>query len=181
MKNSQYEELKEEYIKHLVDVISETGGLFPHITIFADVLNPKEDEKDKPAIIHIPIPDKFMKDDESKDEFIDQIIPDIFKDLKKKFNPHGVAWSSEGWMRQLEKGDKMPDNYKNLPIKKEVIIVTLGTKEKEEAIIYEVKREGKQVNQSGDLVDIVKLDKLDADQPDSVGGRFSGLFKKFKD
>ena len=180
MENAQYEELKEEYIKHLIDVISETGGLFPHITIFADILNPKEEEKDKPAIIHIPIPDKFMTDDKSKDEFIDEIIPDIFKDLKKKFEPHGVAWSSEGWMRQLDKSDKMPDDYKKLPIKKEVIIVTLGTKDKEEVIIYEVKRQGKQVNSDGDLVDIVKLEKHDGDQPNSVAGRFSGLFKKFK-
>lgn len=179
MTPEQYQEVKDAYIEHLIDVIAETGGLFPHITIFADVLKPKEGEENKPAIIHIPIPDNFMKDDESKDEFIDEIIPDIFKDLKKEFEPHGVAWSSEGWLRHIEKGGKIPDNYKNLPIKKEVVIVTLGTQDKEEALIYEIKRQGKQVNSDGNLVDIVKLEKLDGDQPESVGGRFSGLFKKF--
>lgn len=179
MTPEKFTEVKEAYIEHLIDVISETGGLFPHITIFADVIEPKEGEEDKPAIIHIPIPNKFMKNDDTKDEFIDEIIPDIFRDLKKDFKPHAVAWSSEAWLRQIEKGEKMPDNYKNLPVKKEVIIVTLGTENEEEIILYEVKREGKQVNADGNLSDIVKLNKIEEDQPQSVGGRFSGLFKKF--
>lgn len=174
-------ELKDDYIQHLVEVISETGGLYPHITIFADVIHPKKGEEDKPAIIHIPIPNKFMKDDDMKEEFIEDVLPDIFRDVKKDFVPHGVAWSSEAWLRTIDKGGKMPDNYKNLPIKKEVIIVTMGTKENEDVILYEVKREGKQVNSDGDLVDNIKLEKLDDMKPDSVEGRFSGLFKKFDD
>lgn len=50
-----------------------------------------------------------------------------------------------------------------------------------ESIIYEIKREGKQVNSDGDLVDVIKLEQQFKDETaPSTGGRFTGLFKKLK-
>jgi hypothetical protein len=181
MTPEKFTEVKEAYIEHLIEMISETGGLFPHITIFADLKNPTELDQDKPAVIHIPIPDKYMKNDDAKDEFVDELLPEISKRINEQFIPYGIAWSSEAWMRVIEKDQKMPDNYKDLPVKKEIVIVTVETELNEEAVIYEIKRQGKSVNSDGDLIDNVKLEKIETDQPDSFGGRFSGLLKKLKD
>ena len=50
-----------------------------------------------------------------------------------------------------------------------------------ESIIYEIKREGKQVNSNGDYVDVIKLEQEFKDEmATSTVGRFSGLFKKLK-
>ena len=181
MTDKKFTEMKEIYVEHLIDIISETGELYPHITIFADVIHPEEDDKDKPAIIHIPIPEGFMENDESKEDFVENVLPDVFKKLKKEFIPQGIAWSSEAWMRTVKKDADVPDNYKDLPIKKEIVIVMMSTKDKEEVLMYEIKRKGKQVNSDGNLVDIVKLNKIKSEQPNSISGRFSGLFKKFND
>jgi hypothetical protein len=181
MTPEKFIEIKEMYQEHLLDVISSTGGLFPHLTIFADLKDPLKDENDLPAIIHLPIPDKYMKDETTKDKFIDDVLPDIAKKVKKEFIVHGVAWASEAWMRVIEKDQKVPDNWKEIPIKKEIVIVTIETDGQKEAIIYEIKRNGKQVNSDGELVDNVTLEKLEDEQPSSVGGRFSGLLKTFKD
>jgi hypothetical protein len=181
MTEEKYQEIKEYYKEHLIDLISETGGLYPHLTIFADIKNPSKEDKDKPAIIHLPIPDKYMKDDDTKDEFVDEVLPDIAKKVKEEFIPQGVAWASEAWMRVVEKDEEMPKNWKKLPIKKEIVIVTIETDSKEEADIYEIKREGKQVTSDGNLVDKITLEKFEESSPSSIGGRFSGLFKNFKD
>mgnify|MGYP003346194031 CR=1 FL=1 len=68
MTEQQYDNLKENYLKHIKRYMKEAGGLFPHITILADHLNETEDPKS--AVIHIPIPDEYMENDEAKDEFI---------------------------------------------------------------------------------------------------------------
>lgn len=182
MTPEKYNDIREAYIEHITDLITDMGGLYPHVTVFADQKDPKEGEEDKPAIIHIPIPEELIDTDEGKEQFVEGILPDVFATLKEKFIPYGVAWSSEAWMRVIDKTDKIPDNYKDLPIKKEIIIITLETSTKEEIIIYEIKRSGKQVNQFGDFIDKVELIlQPEMSAPNSMGGRFSGLFKKFKD
>jgi hypothetical protein len=182
MTPEKYEDIREAYIEHITDLIADMGALYPHVTVFADQIDPKEGDEDKPAIIHIPIPEQLTETDEGKEQFVEEILPDVFATLKKQFVPYAVAWSSEAWMRVIGKTDKIPDNYKDIPIKKEVIIITLETSDKEEVIIYEIKRDGKQVNQFGDFIDKVELiPQPDMAAPTSLGGRFSGLFKKFND
>lgn len=174
-----YLTLKENYIDYIKYYVAETGGLFPHITIFAEVRHPKEDEKDKTALIHIPIPDQYMSNDDGKETFIVEVLPDIIKEVKKMFIPKGVAWAAEAWLRMADKKDDITD-YKKLPIKKEVVIITIESENKNDSFIYEMLREGKQVNSIGDLVDVVNLKQIEKfSNPDSLGGRFSGLFKKF--
>jgi hypothetical protein len=182
MTQEKYEDIREAYIEHITDLITDMGGLYPHVTVFADQKDPKEGDEDKPAIIHIPIPEQLTETDEGKEQFIEEILPDVFTTLKEQFIPYGVAWSSEAWMRVIGKDDIIPENYKDIPIKKEIIIITLETSTKEEVIIYEIKRDGKQVNQFGDFIDKVELIlQPDMSAPTSMGGRFSGLFKKFND
>jgi hypothetical protein len=182
MTDEQYTLLKEEYVSHIKSYVTSQGGLFPHLSIFADVKKPEKGEEDKPALIHIPIPDEYMEDDESKESFIKDVVPDLFSSIKKEFIPYGVAWAAEAWMRVADKKfDADKDDYKKLPIRKEVIIITIESLNLEEAFLYEIKREGKQVNGDGELTDAISLISIEGmDKPDGLGGRFSGLFKKFK-
>jgi hypothetical protein len=184
MTDEQFIELKQDYIDHIKRYVVEEGGIFPHISVFADSKNPKIEEEKKPAIIHIPIPDEFMND-EGKETFLKEIVPMVFSKIKEKFIPYGVGWASEAWMRTIEKGsdfDIDKDDYKKLPIKKEIVIITVETEDSKDALIYDINREGKQINSDGELVDKVSLVlNEDMKNPDGLDGRFSGLLKKFKD
>ena len=124
-----------------------------------------------------------MENEETKDEFINDVLPDVFKSLKKKFIPVGVAWASEAWMRVADKDfNPNTDDWKAVPIKKEIIIITIESEFDNTCITYEIKRNGSQVNSDGELTSSIELEKLDEmASPTSVGGRFTGLFKKLKD
>lgn len=183
MTKEKYLELQEDYIQHILEYVKESGNLFPHISIFADITKPKEEEKNKPALIHIPIDDKFMENEDTKDQFINEILPDVFKSLKEKFIPVGVAWASEAWMRVANKNfNPNTDDWKAIPVKKEIIMISIESEFNNACIMYEIKRMGTQVNADGELTSCVELEKLDElGSQDGVGGRFSGLFKKLKD
>jgi hypothetical protein len=175
MIEDEYKKVKDTYIKHVQSYMKEAGNLFPHITIFA---KHKDAEDDKPAVIHIPIPDEFMEDDETKDMFVNDILPQVFKSVKDDFIPYSIAWGSEAWVRSISKDESMPDNYKSIPIKKEVLFVSIETKDKQESIIYDIKRNGKQVNSDGSITDIIELTEAqESGMVNSSEGRFSGLFK----
>jgi len=176
MKAKHYKTLKDEYINHITEYVKQAGGLFPHISIFAE---PKDKKDDKPALIHIPIPDEYIENEESKDEFVDEILPKIAKEVNQMFNVYGIAWSSEAWMRTANKDSDIQD-YKSLP-KKEVIFINIESIDKSECVMYNIKRFGKQVNSDGDLIDNIELTKSRmSGGVQNVGGRFSGLLKYFK-
>lgn len=177
MTDEEYKDLKEVYVKHIKNYIKETGGLFPHVTILADHLDKTENPTN--AIIHIPIPDEFMEDAEGKDEFVDEVLPQIMKTVKEKFMPHGIAWASEAWMRTADKDFNFEnEDYRELP-KTEVIFMSIESENKTETYIYEVVRKGMKVGEDGDLSDNVDLVELkDMFNPDKAQGRFSGLYKK---
>jgi len=178
MTEEDHNNLKENYIEYLVSTIAESGGINPHITVFGDQKN----DSNKPSIIHIMIPEEFMKSEDSKDEFVDDVLPNVFKQLKKKFKVHSIAWAAEAWMRVVGKDTNEEDlkNWKAIPIKKEVIIVTIETKDSSETLMYNIIRKGKKVTKDGDFIDDIELEKEDLTEGVAVGGRFSGLFTKFK-
>lgn len=177
MKKEHFETLKEEYISHITEYIKQAGGLFPHISIFAE----HKDHKDhKPALIHVPIPDDYMETEKGKDEFVDEMLPMVAKTVTADFKVYAIAWSSEAWMRMANKKEDVK-NWKNIPIEKEVVIITIESKDDNDCILYEIKRDGKQVTSDGDLVDKIELIKADEiDGIKNVGGRFSGFLKLFK-
>ena len=181
MTNEQFDVLKEEFINNIKSYVVESGGIFPHISVFADLKNPEEGE-DRPALIHIPIPDEYMRDDESKDTFVNKIFPKIADELKLKFKPTALAWTAEAWVRTANKNEELPADYKKLPIEKEVIIITIESHTNNECVIYDIVRNGKQVTPDGDMVDKIQLiEAKNLRYPDGLGGRFSGLFNKLKD
>lgn len=179
MSPEKYQEVKEIYIEHIQGYMKEVGNLFPHITIFAEHKN--KEQSDKPAIIHIPIDDQYMESDETKDEFINEVIPDVFKTIKHDFIPSAVVWGAEAWVRTVSKEEVTDDevgDYKKIPIKKEVVFVSIETKDHQESIVYDIKRKGKQVNSDGELSDIIELiEAAESGTMNNTSGRFSGLFK----
>jgi hypothetical protein len=171
----------EAYINRTLKFVEEYGGVHPHITIFADIKDPQNEDEQKQAVLHLDMPDELLESEEGKETFMTKVFPQLAKKVKEKFNVYGITWMSEGWMRTINKNEEMPDNYKDLPIKKEVIIVSIETIENNEGRMFELKRDGKQVTPSGEFVDKIELIPIgneDGDSMKNVGGRFSGMLKQ---
>jgi len=173
----EYKEVKDLYIENVKQIMLDQGGLFPHLTIFANHKKDKEGQT-KTAIIHVPVSEEYMEDDDGKDEFVNDMMPLVYKAIKEEFAPYGIAWASEAWMRVADKDfDIKKSNYKDLPIKKEVLLISIEMEDVCEAYLYEIKRDGKQINSDGKLTDKLELNELEK-MPAPVGGRFTGLYKK---
>lgn len=177
MTEQEYNELKEAYMKHIKTYMAEVGELFPNVTVLGDHLDKTEDPNN--AIIHIPIPDEYMENDNTKDEFVDVVLPEVMKTVKEKFKIHAIAWASEAWMRKTDKDfDPTKDDYKQLP-KTEVLFVAIESKNKTESYIYQIDRTGMKVNDDGDLCDNINLIEItEFGNPENTEGRFAGLYKK---
>jgi hypothetical protein len=178
MTDEQYLEMKDEYVDNMKSILLRAGNIQPTITILGD-----HRKENKPAIIHIPLPEKIANSDEGKQMFVDEMIPELSIKVKERFDVKAVAFASEAWMRTAEKDEFDPevDNYKKLPIKKEILIITIDDGKNTFCNIFEIKRDGKSVTPEGDLIDIIELEHLpDLESPYSAsGGRFGDLYKKF--
>jgi hypothetical protein len=179
MTQKHYNQVKKNYIEHIEQLVKEEGGIIPHLSIFADKKNPKNKEEKRPSLIHILLSDEFMTE-EGKEKFINKIVPELFKEIKREFTPVAIAWTSEAWMRSINK-EEIPDDWKKIT-KKEVVIINIESKNDQKLIMYNVKREGMQITSSGKMVDTINLELIpDVDTPTAIEGRFAGLFKKFDD
>jgi hypothetical protein len=114
MKNETLQErldlLKSDYIDFVKETIQDTGSIIPAFTIFAELKN-EIDEKtglNMLGMIHIPIPALYMENSNKKDELVEELMPEIFNKIKKDFIPHALLFSSEVWIRRVNK-DQFPD------------------------------------------------------------------------
>lgn len=176
MTTEQFIEIKDEYFQNMKEMLLETGNIQPTITIIADHI-----EENKPAIVHIPLPGKIANSDSGKQMFVDKMIPEIAVKLGERFNIHAVAWASEAWMREASIDEFTPvvDDYKKLPIKKEILIITIDTGDKTESHVYEIIRMS--VAPDGSFVEDIELVEMPelSNQFAEQGGRFGNLYKKF--
>ena len=178
MTEEKYQELKEEYVGNIKRVMTELGFIRPHLTVFGKHVD--EEKKDKDALVHIEVRDEFMRSENMKESFVQEIIPEIAGKIKKLVSPYGVAWTSEAWVRTAGKEEGVPDNWKTIPIDGEILMVNMDFENKSEMLVYDIKRNGKQVTEDGDIVDHVELIEKDMKEASGWGGRFTGLLKKFK-
>jgi hypothetical protein len=162
-----FKEMKDEYIDHLKTLMVEEGFIPPIITVFARNL-----ENDEKAVIHIPIPAEFMKDEESKDEFVEKVFPKVAKKVKEEFNPVALVWSAEAWMTIMDEDEQD---------RKEVVMISVETNKKQQSLIYEIKRNGMEYVKDKGLVEKIELDELINQSGLKAEGRFVGLFKNFND
>lgn len=195
MTKEEFIELKDSYIEHIQQYFKKSGDIFAHVAVFAEfkkdtnpsfnevenfqIVGEEETDVDKPAIIHIPIPNEFLETGLGKDIFKDHILPDAINDIKTKCNIIGIAWTAEAWMSVT---NKMPKNLDELPVKAEVIIISVESEHINECKIFEIKRTEMSVLPDGkfqsEKIEFENINTLDAK---STGGRFSGLFKLIKD
>lgn len=176
MTEETYVEIKDEYIKNMKEMLLETGNVPPTITIIGTHLN-----ENKTAIVHIPLPKEIANSDAAKQMFVDDMIPEIAVKVREKFEIKAVAWTSEAWMREspLDNYDPEVDDYKKIPIKKEIFIITVDTGANIESYVYEIIRMA--VSPTGDLVEdieLVEMPELSSKFAEN-GGRFGELYKKF--
>lgn len=176
MTQEKYERIKSNYVGHIKHFMVDEGNIFPHLTVFGSPI----DKEDEDAIIHIPVPDEFMKSEELKEEFVNTVVPKIAEKIREKFIPYGVAWTSEAWVRTATKDQGVPDNWKDMPIEREVLMINIEFENKQEMMIYDIKRTGKQVNDEGKLTDHIDLIENDMTQAEGWSGRFTGLLNKFR-
>lgn len=177
MTEEKYEELKKEYVDNIKRVMKELGGIRPHLTVFGKHID--EEKHDKDALIHIEVRDEFMRSEIMKEGFVQEILPEIATKIKEMVIPYGVAWTSEAWVRTATKEQGVPDNWKELPIEREILMISMEFTHKKEMIIFEIKRTGKQVNEDGDLVDHIELVEEDFSGAEQMTGRFTNLLSKF--
>ena len=176
MTDTQFIEMKDAYLDDIKNMLLTNGNFSATISIIG------EEKKDLSAsIVHIPLPEQIINSDEGKQLFVDKMIPELSKKLKDRFNVQAVAWASEAWMREAHKDDYNPDtdNYKDIPIKKEILIITIDTETDLESHVYEIVRMS--IAPNGDLIEKVELLLL-PEMSQAFGtteGRFSGLYKKF--
>lgn len=178
MTEEKYKSLKASYVEFITRIIKDFGGLSPAVTILGIR---KDDQKN--AIVHIPIPDYLMNSE--KDEFIDDVFPELATKVKEEFDVECVAWASEAWLRSIPKDETtgehfVPDDWKNLE-KKEVLFITIESEKEEDVFVMEIIRLGQQVNAEGQLTDHIELKPMSdmSGTPEKIEGRFSGLYKKF--
>lgn len=175
MTTEEYNSIKEDYCKIVTKMIIKTGGLSPLISAVGTT---KEDNAD--AIVHFYIENEYMKDDISKEEFMHRVLPKVAEGVREKINIKAVVWASEAWLRVIDGAAAEVRNWKNLPVKKEVVIIVIDSAEHHETIIKEIVRKGKQVNEDGELTDHVELlDLPEYDKGVTGKGRFTHLYKKF--
>ena len=181
MTEEQYIELKDRYLTNIKRYMTEEGGLFSHICVFAEKIEYNEDDDEsRNAIIHIPLPEKIANSDQGKELFVTKMLPEIANSLKESFITTGVAWASEAWLRSSHIDDEQPENWKDMPIKKEVLMVSMESAFGNETNVYEIVRNGMKVTEDGlsDTIELIKDEKLSGnDLP--LQGRFAGLYQKF--
>jgi hypothetical protein len=181
MTEEEFKILKEDYLELITKMITESGGLSPSFTILGT-----HRPDGKSAICLVPIDSKYMKDEASKDQFIDKMVPEIAEKVRERIDIHAIGWASEAWMRVADAKtvdpDKGIDDWKSIPIKAEILIVSIDSEEHKETLIKEIVRKGKQVNEDGHLIDLIELIDIPGyeDKPmHAATGRFTDLYKKF--
>lgn len=183
MTNEIFEEIKAEHINNIKQYIKKEGNMFSQITVIGENKVIIEKEDTKPAIIIIPIPEEALESDKNKETFINDMLPEIFAKIQEEFIPKATIWVAEAWMRSTTKNfDFDKEDYKKLPISKEVLFIVVETIDKSETIIFDIKRSGVQVNNEGKMIDTIDLIPIPeyTQEPNLLSGRFSNLFKIFK-
>lgn len=169
--NSRKENIKlltEDYIDFIKTTIQETGDLYPSFTLFTEIKD-KHHEFNEPklGLIHIPIPSNFMHDADSKDELINELLPEISKTIKNDFIPYALACSTI-------------ESAKNV----EFIFMNIESDDENNIYIYKILKVGVGVNKDGDLVDKIEVteanDLIKNAEKQAIAGRFANLFHLFK-
>lgn len=177
----EYEEghlnkLQEMIIKQQID---------PFIHIIA-----REKGEEKPVILHIPIP---ASSDMDKELFVRHGFPSLKEEIKKNnLDIIFITFTTEAWIRKLDKNKPIPENYRDIP-PDEVLFISYSSANEESVKVYDIIRDEFEVNDKGELIDktyeveidgeMYKKVEIKLNEELSVGqsgaeGKFSNLYKQ---
>ncbi len=178
--DNKIKEFKLKNTKKISEDFIDKGRMNIHITML--VYDTKEEDF---ADAIVKIPDEFLMSDSGKNMFA-EIAPFVMG-LAATNNkvPLCFSWASEAWIRVMkdENNGKVPENWKDHP-KEEVLIVYYETEELSEMDCFDINRDGKKIDSEGDLIDSIELtenEKLKTKDGGKLQGRFTEIFKKYKD
>ena len=158
-------------------LLSKQGGLDPMIVVLV------KESNDEMNIIAVPVPGQMLQNDQTKD-VLAASLPSLLNMLAKQGKePVCFSFSSEAWLRKTPEGvTEMPKNWKDLP-KTECMISSYESADSSDMEVFEIIREGKIANESGDLIDAIVLRPYsmseDGEKPKAIKGRFFGAFEEF--
>jgi len=178
MTNEVYQDLKQNHINHVLKMVGKTGGVYPHVTILCE-----RDGEEKPTVVHIPIPAKFMQNDETKDQLINIVFPEILEELKtKKLIVKAVCFASEIWIRRStpEEYEEVED-YHDIPVDDEGIIIIIDDEIESTTYSYKLVREQMSVGDEGlqGKVTVEEMEKPKVLPQGQAQGRFANLYSHF--
>lgn len=165
-------ELMEDYKKELLENIQAEMKDEGKVSSFMQIIGEKED-LDKPVIIHIVT---HFDEPDSKDFFVQEIIPEISKKLKSNvITPKYVVFVSEVWITRL-------DTKTNESKKDEAVLIAFSSEEGDKLETYDIIRHAYEVDKNGQLTsktDLVLNDEFSIDSSDekAAEGRFSHLYQ----
>ena len=174
MTKEEFKEIKDYYIESTKETLLKNGNLEPVITIMGNLK-----DNNAPCALQIVLPEEVVNSDENKQLFVDEGIPKLAAEVNQKFIIKAVGWSSEAWLREIPIDDYKPEDYKKIPIKREILIITIDMVDGSEAYAYEIVRMS--VSPNGDLVENIELVELEniSTSISNSNGRFNDLYKKF--
>ena len=187
MKKSKIALLNEEFRELVQKMLLEDGEVTPTLAIIAEKIGETE-EKKKDHLMICPMPSEALATSHTKTVLVEKIFPDMGLKLKKDgLNIIGIIFAyigmvktvPEDMLKEKDAEEITSEDVKDLE-STEFLFFNYQSATENTFKAFKVKREGKAVNQEGDLVDIVKLirsTKFSA--PDAaVGGLFSNTYKQ---
>lgn len=161
MTNDQFNILRTEITNDVRKFIIENGTIDPHLSILADKKVIKSEDDLKQALIEIPIPENIMNNRKDEKYFIEQIFPEIVKDIRRKFTIKAVVWTAI-------------DTIFN----KEFVVIYIESLERKDVITYKIIRSGKVVNSNGELIDDIRLEESEIKNPKESFIKTNNFFDK---
>lgn len=176
----EIENFKKENNVNMAKWLAINGGLAPMCTLLVK-------NNDEFKVVVAPIPEEAMESPENKRKFL-SIMPKFFDKLEEE--GHEVicfSYSSEAWIRMInvEDADEIDDIDFNSLSKKEILISSYETATDATVEVNNIIREGKIVNEDGNLIDCVRLEKnkemSDAEEEGAgtIGGEFANIYRNY--
>jgi len=116
----------------------------------------------------------YLENDKTKD-ILALLLPHIFQSVreKKKATIICFAFCSEVWKREWDLKEGLPpENYKDVPISGEALMVSFETEYSSWNIMRDIKRDGKKAIVEDPI-------ERDVDKMEKFSGRFANLFRKY--
>jgi hypothetical protein len=150
MNKEKLEKMRNEFVSSITRMVKGEGFLAPVIALFA--LN----SEDKDTLMIIPLDGDYLTD--KKEVFLNNVVPALREKLDDQdFKVHAVCMASEAWARVAPKDFQFSEDAVKELDKEEIVIVTYMDDDSNSTVMFDMKRDGKAVNQEGEIIDYVTL------------------------